>query len=208
MRKRIMFTCLLAVMTLAASAQIRHFAKTGVTASRYVGTHSDGAEWVIRYNAGFGLDIPLHNKYMGFRPSLLLFAKGSCDYAQAPMGGEPNTTQVYLEVPLQLSYDVPLTAHTQLTFAAGPYVAYGVFGKTTFGWGSASESEVKVDTFGKDGMDLRRFDTGLSFEVDYEVYDVFFGLSYDQGFVPVHKRDSGYKYPCNGSVALHVGYYF
>ena len=44
MRKRIMFACLLAVMTLAASAQIRHFAKTGVTASRYVGTHSDGAE--------------------------------------------------------------------------------------------------------------------------------------------------------------------
>ncbi|AUD06692.1 porin family protein [Spirosoma pollinicola] len=92
--------------------------------------------------------------------------------------------QWYAQLPLYLGYTLPLGSTTKLVLHAGPYVAYGLGGKTQLTgdiiYGDMIEySTWQEPTFGERG--LQRLDVGLGAGVGLELGRATLGLSYEAG---------------------------
>ena len=90
----------------------------------------------------------------------------------------------YLELPLNFGYRYALDSDVKLFGGFGPYVAFGVAGKSVVKDG---ETKTKTPIFGEG---YKRFDLGLNYNVGVELYDkwqVFIG--FEHGLVNAYKRD-------------------
>ena len=93
--------------------------------------------------------------------------------------------------------DVHTASNFDLLFKGGPYLAYGVGGKTKID--GVSE---KADTFGDDG--LKRFDAGLGLGVAFEFGKIVVGVETGTSFTKVASGASAY----NLSALATIGYKF
>lgn len=103
--------------------------------------------------------------------------------------------QWYLQAPLYLGYAIPLRPTTKLIFNAGPYLAYGLFGKTQLTgdiiYGDMIEySTWKEPTFGERG--LQRVDVGLGMGVGLEVGRATIGITYELGLRDISPTQAAY----------------
>ena len=77
----------------------------------------------------------------------------------------------YLQMPIMINYYIHLTSPHYISLSAGPYVAYGIGGKTeTYGDVEKQGSDrlyYERQTFGSE-VGAHRFDTGFCFAVGYE----------------------------------------
>ena len=123
--------------------------------------------------------------------------------------GKITVNQSYLQLPIYAAYKLEVAPGTKIVFNAGPYLAYGVGGKTKVSGDVAILDQVatgsgKVDTFGSDGM-LNRFDFGLGAGVGAEFGNIVATIRYELGLTNVGKDDLDYK---NRNAALTLGYRF
>lgn len=122
----------------------------------------------------------------------------------------------YLELPLLATYKIEMVSDTKVFFNAGPYVSYGIGGKTSIlnDYVNLDNTVVKekLDIFGDNRM--KEFDFGLKFGIGLEFEKFTFEWSYEFGLVDVeHKNnelnsllnDNHYK---NKGILLLVGYKF
>ena len=89
---------------------------------------------------------------------------------------------------------------------AGPYVAYGIGGKSKVKL-SSSEGSAElgdVDVFGDDGF--KRFDAGLGLGVGAEFGPILVDLGWDMGLVDISGSSNGNVK--NQNAYLSVGYTF
>ena len=105
--------------------------------------------------------------------------------------------QLYLELPLMVGARIHTASNFDLLFKGGPYLAYGVGGKTKID--GVSE---KADTFGDDG--LKRFDAGLGLGVAFEFGKIVVGVETGTSFTKVASGASAY----NLSALATIGYKF
>ena len=84
--------------------------------------------------------------------------------------------------------------------AAGPYGAWGIGGKTKalgYSWSSSSTPDwntgnvVEINTFGKDGLDLRRFDYGVAIGLSVEYRHYVIGVEGRLGLCKLQKELQG-----------------
>lgn len=122
---------------------------------------------------------------------------------------ESTKNLMYLQVPIHLGYKVDLGGSTKLVFSAGPYVAYGIGGKTkghsfyNEGNPAAYLQQYTIDQKSFDDVN-RRFDLGLGATMGVEFGKFAVNIGYDWGLNNVMKNmDSKNK---NGF--LSVGYKF
>ncbi|MBN8821244.1 MAG: PorT family protein [Spirosoma sp.] len=92
--------------------------------------------------------------------------------------------QWYGQIPLYLGYALPLGGAIKLVFNAGPYVAYGLGGKTRLTGDIVYDDVIdygtwEEPTFGKRG--LQRLDVGIGAEVGIELGRATIGLAYEVG---------------------------
>ena len=148
-----------------------------------------GAEYLITPNFFMeaGLDISL---------------KGSSVKLDIPVGEMKERTKrkfnpVYLQVPIHAGYKFYLSNGFKLNLSAGPYLAYGLGGKSKM-------NGEKKSIFGSGGSDFKRFDFGLGVKagLDIDVFTVHLG--YDYGLV---KMDNIYEAK-NGNLYIGVGLKF
>ena len=103
-------------------------------------------------------------------------------------------TLSYLEIPVVLSYHIPIGRRKIWTIepSIGGYYAYGVGGE----FKDKSDFEnTKVDAFGDKGI-LNRSDAGFRIGVGAKLkHHLYFGLNYDAGLVNVAKDNNG-DYEC------------
>lgn len=123
--------------------------------------------------------------------------------------GKITVNQSYLQLPIYAAYKLEVVPGTKIVFNAGPYLAYGIGGKTKVSGDVAILDQVatgsgKVDTFGSDGM-LNRFDFGLGAGVGAEFGNIVATIRYELGLTNVGKDDLDYK---NRNAALTLGYRF
>jgi len=110
--------------------------------------------------------------------------------------------QVYLEMPVMGAARFYLSDNANLVLSAGPYLAYGIAGKTkTTVAGAASEKE---NTFGDYGV--KRFDVGIGVGVTAEINRILVGIEGQYGFIRTMKFDG--DSPKNMNLAITVGYKF
>lgn len=114
--------------------------------------------------------------------------------------------QSYLQLPVYMAYKIKVAPGTRIVFNAGPYVAYGVGGRTKpkDGYLNIDNSTDDVNTFGDDGI-LNRFDFGLGGGIGVEFGKIAVTGRYELGLTDVGQYDRDYK---NRNLAFTLGYKF
>lgn len=115
---------------------------------------------------------------------------------------EIKVNQVYLEMPVMGAARFSVGENTNLVISAGPYLAYGIAGKTKSQLRGATEE--KVNTFGDYGV--KRFDLGIGIGVTAEIGRILAGIEGQYGFLKTlnFEGDS----PKNMNLSFTVGYKF
>ncbi|MDL2303325.1 PorT family protein [Dysgonomonas sp. OttesenSCG-928-D17] len=187
--RTILKTSLVAIALLigvSASAQdtpITFGVKVGANLSNFSGDLDMDAKF--GFNAGVTLDY-------AFTPDVYLLTglEFTTKGAKRKTGDNSFTMNpMYLQLPIHVGYKLTVADNTRLVFHAGPYVAYGLGGKTTT---KTAGIKTKGDFFGseKDGG-YKRFDFGVGLGVGAEFGKINVGLGYDFGLLNIAR--GGYE---------------
>ncbi|EPT34735.1 outer membrane protein beta-barrel domain protein [Bacteroidetes bacterium oral taxon 272 str. F0290] len=217
------------ISTLGVSAQVEFGVKAGVGFS----TLSGPSEMRLAYKVGVESYIPLTRQdNWTFNPGLFFAAKGMNfkgfygkeQIVRANLG----TYLDYLEMPLYIAYSLKFGRRMPagIFFKAGPYIAYGLIGKTqievpdfenfrgTFGtnhFAGACDYDRLVrykETETVTMPPLHRFDAGLGVAVDFVVRHLTMGMECTYGLTPLCADMFLGAHPRNVMCIFNVGYRF
>lgn len=156
--------------------------KGGVNLSNFSGDLDD-TKSKAGFNAGLTLDVDIPLTSFGITTGLELTTKGAkIDKKYFEDGKDATFNAMYLQVPIHANYKLSIAPTTKIVFHAGPYLAYGIGGKTKV------EGE-KEDTFGKDGFD--KFDFGLGIGAGLQVWKFGVDLGWDLGLKNISGSSEG-----------------
>lgn len=196
-----MIVAMLAVVTVA-SAQFGIGIKGGMNMSNFYGENSDNYEMKIGFHVGLAADYNFAPN-MAIQSGLYFTTKGAklpkIEVAGATVAEATTIDAMYLQVPIHFAYKLDVTPGTRMAFHAGPYLAYGVAGKTkTEVLGVATD----YNTFGD--KEYNAFDAGFGLGVGAEFGSFLVDLGWDMGLVKLHEKID-HK---NQNAYLSVGYRF
>lgn len=198
----------LALFCVSASAQVSFGIKGGFNLSN-IKLSESGLSISPKDLAGFHIgviaDIPLvSNLYLqpglfasrkGFEYSLNAFYNGG--YVYPSVNQEVNVSvslaakPLYLELPLLLSYRLPINTGLSLALEAGPYAAYGIGGDAVFttSYDGQEVLNEKQDFF-KDSQ-INRFDAGAQIGLGLYVGRFLFSAGYQIGLTNLAMEEVG-----------------
>lgn len=216
MKKNLLLTALLLLLTTVSYAQVNFSVKGGLCFANYIDENSNSADAKSGLVFGVNMDIPLQNSNFSFSPSLLFISKGAdmtmntsltlSDGTGISTMSKMTATQNYLEIPITMKYRLPISSKLNLTMALGPYLACGISGKTKI---STSYSGVAIsremNSFGKE-VGIHRLDYGIIYGVGIEYDKLIFSIDYDHGLPSIHDHYNGQSWIKNESIALTLGY--
>ena len=171
---KIVFAATLVALTISAvqvKAQdkpVTFGVKAGVNLSTLGGDLKD-SKYTFKYQAGITVDVLLVD-HLYLMTGLDFQAKG------AKLGGV-KYNPMYLQLPAMIGYKFDLGANTRLVLNAGPYIAYGIGGKTK-GGEAGSQKLFKDDIF-------KRLDYGVVGGVGVEFGKFSIGAGYDLGLANI-----------------------
>lgn len=217
MKKLILLVvCICSIFTATAQTKVTWSMELGLGMSTWMGKNADGSNPLFNTKVGVGLDVPLTG-LVSFQTGLAWVSKGaSLDVdltgADLGMGSEigvvdAHVNQNYFEMPLLAAFHVGTASNFDMVFTVGPYLAYGVNGKTSV---DVDDLSVSVNSFGDSEVlrqkieGLNRFDAGLQAGVALDFAKWTVGLYGEFGFC---KIASG-KSPKNLAFFFTAGYKF
>ena len=156
-------------------------------------------DWSIK--AGIGMANIIGDN-MGSPKVKLAYSKGTNHTAVETDGisAQAKVNASYLELPVMVAARFAMDRNTYILVAAGPYGAWGIGGKTKalgYSWSSSSTPDwntgnvVEIDTFGKGGLDLRRFDYGVAIGLSVEYRHYMIGVEGRLGLCKLQKELQG-----------------
>ena len=168
----------------------------------------DDAKALTSFHVGFVGDLYLA-KILSFQPGILFTGKGS--KTEAGQSTDQNyykatTNPMYIEIPANLVFKLPLASNAKIYAGAGPYFAIGIAGKNKVEGkvaGVAFESKEKIDWSNDDPTTLnneegagfgimRRFDYGLNGLAGVEFDKLVLGVGYGLGLAKLQSgTDNG-----------------
>ncbi|MCD7926137.1 MAG: PorT family protein [Bacteroides sp.] len=186
--RKLLFFALFAIATLVTSAQnqVNWSLKAGVGMGNLIGDNMISPQIKLAYKFGFALDCPL-SKVWALQTGLFFVSKGT-NHTIVEVDGYSAQAQVnalYMELPLMAAVHFTIDRNTKIIVSAGPYSAWGVGGKTKalgYSWSSSSKPDwnsrnvIEMNTFGEDGLDLRRFDYGVGAGIAVEYRHYIIGI--------------------------------
>lgn len=214
MKKLIMMVvCALFVFTATAQTKVTWGMEVGAGLSGWMGKHADGSKPLFNPKVGVTIDIPVSG-YVSFQTGLNWVSRGA-SYKMydeiIPNDGtltKVRANQNYFQMPLLAALHIGTTSNFDLVFTAGPYIAYGVSGK--------SETEIDALTVSWDTFDdlylngqyisngFNRFDAGIQLGLGLDFRKWTVGLDSDLSFCKVVPGLSPYNY----GVFFTLGYKF
>ena len=195
--------CMFSTLVAAAQTKVTWSLELGLGMSTWMGKDADGSNPLFNPKVGVGIDVPLTG-LVSFQTGLSWVSKGA-SYDAGTAGEKVKVDQNYFEMPLLAAFHVGTACKFDMVFTAGPYLAYGVNGKTST---EAEGITVSCDTFddveaiGKDG--LHRFDAGLQGGVALDFPEWTVGLDVEFGLCKIADGAS----PRNLAFFFTVGYKF
>lgn len=189
--KKFFMTAILAMFALAGFSQARWDARVGVNFSNV--TKVKETKTLPGFTLGLGMDYGI-NESWSFQSGLMFVSKGykvKDIYKERP---------VYLDIPILGAYKISVSENTKFVINAGPYLSFGLGGKTKYDKGG----DHKV--FGDEGW--KRFDLGIQYGIGFELSDHYLvNLTGQHGFICPWDVDEGDK-PKNMNFAISLGYRF
>lgn len=191
---------LFVVMTLVASAQdqINWSLKAGVGIGNIIGNSMGSPKVKPAYKLGSSLECPF-DKVWSLQTGLFFVSKGT-NHVIVEVDGfsaQAKVNALYLELPLMAAVRFAMNRNTKIIVSAGPYCAWGIGGKTKAlgyrGPSSAvqnwsSEYVVEMNTFGDEGLDLRRLDYGIGMGMAVEYRHYVIGVDGQYGLSKLQKE--------------------
>lgn len=198
--KKSIILVLFALVATVSYAQLPPEFSWNVKGGLTINNWSEGGDTKAKmgYKIGGGVEYAFTDLW-SVQSSLFLTSKGTKVDASLI---EIKVNQVYLEMPVMGAARFNIADNTNIVVSAGPYIAYGIAGKTkSTVRGAASEKE---NTFGDYGV--KRFDLGLGVGVTAEFGRLLAGIEGQYGLLKTisFNGDS----PQNMSLAILVGYKF
>ena len=200
--KRLLFSCLAALISLASTAQDGGmYLKGGVNFANVTKTSQgevDDANMLVSFHVGLTGDLAIA-KIFSIQPSLLLTGKGSKLESGNPQGAtyyKATTNPLYIELPVNAIFKLPLAdKNSSFFFGAGPYVAIGISGKRKIEGkflGTSFNSKENIEFSSDDpttfdyeegaGLGImRRFDYGLNGTVGFQLSRTLISVNYGYG---------------------------
>lgn len=215
---KLSIVALVSLMGLGASAQelpVRFGVEAGLNLSNSswdAGSLDKKAR--VGFQVGVTADYAITDEWY-LQSGLSFTTKGAKVEGESNIGGDVITrgkltvNQMYLQLPVYAAYKIEVMPGTRIVFNAGPYVAYGVGGKTKLSGSipiinGGANIEDDINTFGGEGI-LNRFDFGLGAGVGVEFGHIVANIRYELGLVNIGQDNLDYK---NRNAALTVGYKF
>ncbi len=174
-----------------------------------VGGDEDDAKSKIGFFGGLGVYFNIVNS-LSINSGLFCTQKGcksddmDMDVEGYEVEANARFTMNFIELPVYLSYRLPLNLKSSVQVFFGPYFDYGVYGKATgdlkFRGEKISQS---MDLF-DDDYDFKRFHVGLGLGAAYTWSRLSVGLSYQWGLTEVAADAGSYWNNFN----ISVGYNF
>ena len=201
--KKIKLSLVIALLSMVSliSAQNSSFSiKGGLNMSNFYGDELNDKNMKTGFHIGVGADFEFAPN-MGIQSGLFFTSKGAkYTYSSAEIDVSAN----YLQFPIHFAYKIDVMPGTRVVLHAGPYVAYGIGGKTSAG-------NLEVDTFKDDAFldvlnGLKPFDAGIGLGVGAEFGPILLDLGWDMGLTNL-SRVSGYDVKTQNAY-LSVGYKF
>lgn len=196
--RKLVLVAVIAIVAVSVSAQ-KFGVKAGLGFAGYYGDNAKDLDSRLGFTLGGLYEIPLSTTGVYLQPEALITLKGA---KMSESGYESNLSPFYLEVPVRALYKLNAGAG-KVTFAAGPYVALGLFGKGSEKYeGESTSYNLFTKEDGASEAEMRRLDFGFSGAVGYELPSgLFVNLESSTGLVDIAK-DAKMK---NTVLALVVG---
>jgi hypothetical protein len=190
------------MLTMAQNSKVSWNLKAGLNMSNWTGGDIEGTDAKLGFKVGLGMEYALDNIW-SLQPSLFFSTKGT-EYSDVIDGYSTKITvnQMYLELPFNLQARAHIIGGVSLLFSAGPYVAYGIGGKTSFDVESVGAD---IDTFGDDGLGLDELDAGVGFGVGLELGQLLIGADGQLGLIKLTDNEGS---PKNINVSVTIGFKF
>lgn len=224
MKKIKLIICfILVAFAVSAQCPLSFHAKVGIGTSRFYGKHSAG-ETLIAYKVGAGAEYALNQTWV-LQSALEFVSIGGTDEIETV--GKANMNELYLQIPVMIAARLHLGKDYHVSLGMGPYIAYGVGGKTSGETDSNSNNSgylpdncFKIATFGsmkKGKMGNIRFDTGIALNLSLEYHKFIVGAEVQVGLVTVNQQinqlisfyeNRGSYLPKNFASFFTVGYRF
>lgn len=205
--KRLAASALVAVMAVGSLSaqfdQLRYRAEAGVTMSK-ISNIGIGSTLVGMRLSGHVL-LPFENSKLGILTGLTLTNKGEKS-GWYDGTKESNFSQMYLQLPVELSLRTDINADNRFYVGAGPYLAYGIAGKR----GDLDLFKKAIN--GKTPMS--QWEVGLGINVAYSYRMFYLKLGYETSLTDVVGKESilrgavDGKDPKHGLVYLSLGVEF
>jgi hypothetical protein len=195
---------ILAMSSTLASAQIAFAIKGGANLSNFYSDELSDKNTKVGFHVGLQADYEF-TPNMAIQPGLFFTTKGSkitTEYQEKE--GEFSQNLMYLQLPVHFAYKQDITPGTRIVFHAGPYVAYGVGGKSKVTAGSITLESDKV--FGDGLLQYKSFDAGLGLGIGGEFGPFLIDLGWDMGLVDISNIDDGGVK--NQNAYLSIGFRF
>ncbi|NDW19324.1 PorT family protein [Dysgonomonas sp. 216] len=216
-------------INLLAQTPIRFGVKAGLNMSTAFVEDASESKFRLGYKVGATAEYSFNRNFM-IQSGLFFSVKGSKledlnvnDY----VGGTPDFThtfnQLYLELPLYGSYKLHVRDNLNVVLGAGPYIGYGIGGKTkqklNNGTWSNGVTQIEWDTFGDGvfdenrdwlrGESLKRFDFGAGIKADLEYCKYILGVEVSSSVINIADKPDYKDFTYhNFNVCVSLGYKF
>ena len=127
--KQTILTIFFAIIALGASAQspISFQVKAGVGTSNFYGENVE-SDTRIAYKVGVSMNYEINRTWV-VQPSLNFVSIGARE--EVEYVGKVNMNELYIQLPIMMAARLNLGKNYSASLSAGPYIAYGVGGKTS-----------------------------------------------------------------------------
>lgn len=216
MRVKITFLAIALTFASFSFGQLNLGFKAGITeskAKRGLSDISETQDFRMGFQIGAFLDVDLL-KNLNIRPGLQLTEKGYISGfggMEEPYYWHRNQSLAYLELPVDLVYEVPLSNSAGFYLGAGPVLGFGLFGHSNSifkvrdeNGEMHSEELAETDPFKKNGN--KRVDLGVDFLAGFRLNKLMLTAGYTHGLLNTLNYDEGIQSMRNRSFAFTLGY--
>ena len=200
-------------LPVVAQTKVQWGVEVGGGMSAWMGKNGDGCKPLFNHKVGVTLDIPL-NWLVSFQTGLNWASKGASykmfnDFVTGTEKmSKVNVNQNYFQMPLLAAFHVGATSKFDMVFTVGPYIAYGISGKSetqadalTMSWPTFDELHIGQKHI-TDGYN--RFDAGVQGGLGLDFHRWTVGLDADLGFCKIASGAA----PYNFAIYFTLGYKF
>ena len=187
--KRILLLVAASIMSISAinAQNLSTEVVAGMNLSNWGGL---GSKVGFHAGARFELALPSLAKGVYTNAGLLLTSKGvKLDWGDL---GNSKTNAYYLELPIHIGYKYTINDSFAIFGDVGPYVGFGLFGKTKSTTIDVYDEGYVYETETSNTFDfIKRFDVGLGLRVGVELKKKYsLSVSYDWGLLDAYKRNN------------------